>query len=404
VSTRTGESFPFDRVGEFSPGGDSLEVRIGGARHARPGSGGGLIERFADFLPFEDSLQLLSLGEGNTPLLAAGKGIDTHTGARGVLLKDETRNPTWSFKDRGSLMCVTMARELGERVTATVSTGNMGHSISAYAARAGLNAIVFVPAFAPREKLLAMTIHGATVLVIEAPEYSLMKDVVLGLADEFSLRIVSGNGPVRVEGYKLEAFEIWEQLLGNAPDYIAVPTSACGHIRGIHKGWRELHAAGLVSRLPKMIVVQAANNAPIVTAIKRGLETVVPFTNIHTIAEAITAGNPKGGDEIIAKARQYGWLAEDVTEDEIVESQRQLARAGFFVEPASATSVAALQKLVAAGKLDPEARTVLMLTGSGLKDTGVLTRHPATMREVKLSDVREVLKRLMDGESTRLEG
>ena len=243
-----------------------------------------------------------SLGEGNTPLVDAGGRLKSFTGIERLLLKNETQNPTWSFKDRGSLACIFMAQEMGERTTATISTGNMGHSIAAYGARAGLKALVFVPEFAPREKLMAMTIHGATVVRVQAPDYALMKKAVLGLAKEFNLRIVSGNGPIRAEGYKLTAFELCEQTRGELPDYIAVPTSACGHIRGLFKGFRELLAAGLIRRLPRMIVVQAANNSPIVSAIKQGAKHVIPFSNFHTVAEAITTGNPMGGDEIIAKA------------------------------------------------------------------------------------------------------
>ena len=127
---------------------------------------------------------------------------------------------------------------------ATISTGNMGHSIAAYAANAGLRAVVFVPPFAPQEKVMAMAMHGAHVIKVAAPDYAQMKNTVLGLAGRLKLRIVSGNGPIRVEGYKLTAFEMFEQMGGEVPDFVAVPTSACGHIRGIFKGYRELQAAG----------------------------------------------------------------------------------------------------------------------------------------------------------------
>jgi threonine synthase len=190
------------------------------------------------------------------------------------------------------------------------------------------------------------------------------------------LRIVSGNGPIRVEGYKLTAFEMFEQMNGQVPDYIAVPTSACGHIRGLFKGYRELHTAGLIDRLPRMIVVQARNNSPLVTAIKQGLSRVVPFTHVHTVAEAITSGNPAGGEEILDKARRYDWLAEDVTEEEILEAQREFARAGFFLEPSTATLLPAVRKLVGAGRINPASTVVLMLTGAGLKDLGALQHQP----------------------------
>jgi len=240
----------------------------------------------------------------------------------------------------------------------------------------------------------------ATVIRVRAPDYSLMKQAVLGLGTEFNLRIVSGNGPVRAEGYKLTAFEMHEQLGGEVPDYIAVPTSACGHIRGLFKGYRELMAAGLIKRLPRMIVVQAADNSPIVTAIKRGLRQIVPFANFHTVAEAITTGNPMGGDEIIAKAAQFGWLAEDVTEEEILESQRVLAQAGYFVEPSTATTLYAVRKLRGVGQIGPGASVVLMLTGAGLKDLDVLKFQPFEVCESSLNSVRQDLAKAMGGGRT----
>jgi len=287
-----------------------------------------------------------------------------------------------------------------EKVTATISTGNMGNSLSAYGARAGLNVLVFVPAFTPVEKILAMNVHGATVLKVGAPDYSLMKNTVLGLAKEFLLRIVSGNGPIRAEGYKLTAFEMFEQMNKTVPDFIAVPTSACGHIRGIFKGYRELFEAGFIDRLPKMIVVQAANNSPIVSAIKQGKNHIIPFANFKTIAEAITSGNPPGGDEIVQKAHLYGWPAEDVTEEEIIESQRMFARAGFFVEPATATSLWAVKKLRCQGKIDLNQTVVIMLTGSGLKDMDILRTQSQSTVECSIktikADLHKILNRLND--------
>ena len=376
VSTISGREYHFEQVEEFSEDGESLEVRLAGLETAKIRPGLRLWERFADFLPFRRMDADLSLGEGNTPLLPAGDRLRACAGDVNLLLKNETQNPTWSFKDRGSLTCMFLARELGEDTVATISTGNMGHSVAAYAARAGLRAVVFLPSFAPAEKISAMAMHGAEILKVDAPDYAQMKNAILGLAGRLGLRIVSGNGPIRVEGYKLTAFEMFEQMNGQVPDYIAVPTSACGHIRGLFKGYRELHTAGLIDRLPRMIVVQARNNSPLVTAIKQGLSRVVPFTHVHTVAEAITSGNPAGGEEILDKARRYDWLAEDVTEEEILEAQREFARAGFFLEPSTATLLPAVRKLVGAGRINPASTVVLMLTGAGLKDLGALQHQP----------------------------
>jgi threonine synthase len=388
VSTLTGLEYPFERREEFAENGEALEVSLAGVEKARPRPGRHIWERFAEFLPFKTMDPSVSLGEGNTPLADAGPRLKAYSGIDGLRLKNETQNPTWSFKDRGSLACIFMAREMGEPTTATISTGNMGHSIAAYGAHAGIQPLVFVPEFAAREKLMAMSMHGATVIRVQAPDYAEMKKAVLGLASELKLRIVSGNGPIRAEGYKLTAFELYEQLGGEVPDFVAVPTSACGHIRGLFKGFRELRAAGLIRRVPRMIVVQAANNSPIVSAIKQGAKHVIPFTNFHTVAEAITTGNPMGGDEIIAKAREHNWLAEDATEAEILEAQRVLAQAGWFVEPATATTLSAVKKLRAAGRIAAGESVVLMLTGAGLKDLEALKHQPFNVIESSLPNVR----------------
>lgn len=397
VSTLSGRTFPFSRIEEFAGNGESLEVRIPNLETARPRAGAFLWTRFRDFLPFVRMDEDVSLGEGNTPLLPAGPRLQELTGLRRLMLKNETQNPTWSFKDRGSLTSIFMTKQMGEDVTATISTGNMGHSIAAYAARAGVKSLVFVPAFAPREKTAPMALHGATVVRVVCEDYSVMKRRVLELAGAMGLRVVSGNGAIRTEGYKLTAFELYEQMEGRVPDFIAVPTSACGHIRGIFKGYREMLTAGLIDALPRMIVVQARNNSPLVSAIKQGGDHVIPFTRIHTIAEAITTGDPPGGDEIVQKAKQFGWLGEDVTEDELLQSQVAFAKEGLFLEPAAASSLWAVRKLRASGAIGSDAEVVLMLTGAGMKDMDVMRLHTLPVLETSLDrveqDVRGILPR-----------
>jgi len=397
VSTISGTTFPFSRMEEFADNGESLEVMVPNLETAQPRAGMRLCERFRDFMPFARMDGDVSLGEGGTPLLRAGTRLQKLTGLRNLLLKNETQNPTWSFKDRGSLACIFMARQMNEDVTATISTGNMGQSVAAYAARAGMKSIVFIPAFAPGEKTVPMAFHGATVIRVACGDYSAMKQKVLSMAGTMRLRVVSGNGPIRAEGYKLTAFEMYEQMEGRVPDFIAVPTSACGHIRGIFKGYRELMTAGLIRTLPRMIVVQAANNSPIASAIKGARDHIIPFTDVHTIAEAITSGNPPGGDELLHKAKRFGWLAEDVTEEEILESQRAFAGEGYFLEPAAATSLWAVKKLRTTGAIARDASVVLLLTGAGMKDMDVMRRQPLSTRETTLdrleNDLREVLCR-----------
>jgi threonine synthase len=394
ISTISKMKYPFDVLEEFAENGESLEVRIEGLESATIRNGSTIWERFADFLPFRNYSPDFSLGEGNTPLLESKK-IAEYIGLDSILLKNEAVNPTWSFKDRGSLPCILMAKQMRELFVATISTGNMGASIAAYGARAGIRSIIFIPAFCPAEKIQSMAIHGATIVQVDAPDFGEMKRKVLSLAHSFKLRIVSGNGPIRVEGYKFCAFELYEQLKGEVPDFIAVPTSACGHIRGLFKGFCELLKAGLIHKLPRMIIVQAAMNSPLVTAFKQHKMKPVPFSHIHTMAKAITTGNPMGGDEILDKAYKYNWLAEEVSEEEILVGQRILGQAGFFVEPSSATCLLAVKKLREAGKIQRDESVVLMLTGSGLKDSEVFQHHQVKVIHSSMDAIEQDLHEIL---------
>lgn len=395
ISTISGTEYPFERIEEFAENGEPLEVSIPNIKNAKIHPGENLWQRYLDFLPFNQMKPDLHLGEGNTPLIRADRRLQEFTGINDLFLKNETQNPTWSFKDRGSLTCIYMAREMKENVTATISSGNMGNSIAAYGAKAGIKAIVFVPEFVPRVKIFSMFIHSAKVIRVKADDYSKMKKHILGFAKKLKLRIVSGNGPIRVEGYKLTAFEMFEQMKKRVPDYIAVPTSACGHIRGIFKGYRELQKAGFIDKLPRMIIVQAKNNSPVVSAIQQGKDQVIPFFNFHTIAKAITTGNPMGGEELIHKTKKYHWLAESVTEEEILQSQKKFGEVGYFIEPSSATSLYAVKKLFGAGKIEKDATVVLMLTGTGLKDLDVFQHYRVDILESDLRHIEEDVQGLL---------
>jgi len=392
ISTISQQPYPFSRIEEYADNGEALEVQFEGVEHAKIRTEqAGVLKRYANFIPFNDPKATYSLGEGDTPLLEADAGLKAETGIENLWIKDETRNPTGSFKDRGSLFCLWMADEMGESALATVSTGNMGHSIAAYAARSGKRALIFVPEFAPMEKVLPMAFFGAEVFRVRSPHYSEMKSKVLETASARGVRVVTGNGPIRCEGYKCLAFELYEQLKGQAPDYIALPISACGHIRGIFKGFRELMAAGFLTRLPAMVAVQASRNAPIVQAIQSESGEIHPFPVYPTVAEAITSTNPPGGSEIVEKAKRYRWPAETATEEEIIKAHQRLAMSGFFVEPSSATVLPALKKLRRRGVIPPESCVVMVLTGSGMKDLSLLSRKAADTRVVGLEDLEKVL-------------
>lgn len=388
ISTISKQEYPFERIKEYADNGEALEVKIDGLEKAKILKGENIWDRFSDFFPFKFNASI-SLGEGNTPLLESQE-LARVVKIKSLFLKNETLNPTWSFKDRGSLACALFAKELNEKYLATISTGNMGASIAAYSARAGMHAIIFIPPNCPEEKIRSMAIHGATIFKVDAPNYGEMKQMLLEKALSLKLRLVTGNGPIRVEGYKSCAFEIFEQI--KVPDFIAVPTSACGHIRGIFKGYLELFKAGLIYRLPRMIIVQAEKNSPLVSAFKQNKKHPIAFKNISTIATAITTGNPLGGDEILEKAYQYSWLAESVTENEIIEGQNLLGKAGFFVEPSSATSLFAIKKLVQDKKIEKHHSVVMILTGAGIKDPLNLKHHKLNIINSNMATLEKDIK------------
>mgnify|MGYP006421782147 CR=1 FL=1 len=392
-SVFTDQKYNINRLTEYGLDKEPLEVIINEIKYAKVKKEKNILKRYENFLPFKKISLNDSLGEGNTPIIKANNFLKNKIGHKNIYLKNETQNPTWSFKDRGSLMCCLLAKEMNETKIGTISTGNMGHSMAAYGAHLGLDTYVFVPDYAPEEKIKSMGIHGAKIYKISAPSYVKMKEKVLSLADKLNLRIISGNHPIRVEGYKLIAFEIYERFKDDLPDYIAVPTSACGHIRGIFKGFKELKKAGYIEKLPKMIVVQAKNNAPIVKALQKNLTDIIPFEDVKTLAKAITTGKPYGGKEIIVKAKKYNWLFSSVEEEDILKGQKWLAHNGLFVEPSSATSIMAIKNLVEKNLIKKDDKVLSVLTGSGLKDTYILNKQAINKKCIKYINIEKILKK-----------
>ncbi|MGM0379701.1 MAG: threonine synthase [Bacillota bacterium] len=392
-SVFTSQKYSLKRLTEYGQNKEPLEFILKDLKDAKIKKGPSILQRFVSFLPFENISNNDSLGEGNTPIIKANNFLQNKIGHNNIYFKNETQNPTWSFKDRGSLMCCLLAKEMNESKIGTISTGNMGHSMAAYGAHLDLDTYIFVPDYAPEEKIKSMGIHGSKIYKISAPSYVKMKKKVLSLADKLNLRIISGNHPIRVEGYKVTAFEIYERFKGNLPDYIAVPTSACGHIRGIFKGFKELKKAGYIEKLPKMIVVQAKNNAPIVKALEKNLDNIIPFENVKTLAKAITTGKPYGGKEIIIKAKKYNWLYSSVDEKEILKGQKWLAHNGLFVEPSSATSIIAIKNLIEKGLIRKDQKVLSILTGSGLKDIHILNKQSINKKSIEYKNIEKILKK-----------
>ncbi|NJE05311.1 threonine synthase [Thermococcus sp. M36] len=317
--------------------------------------------RFWDFWPVEPALEL-SLGEGDTPLVKSKLGKDL--GIR-LHLKNETVNPTWSFKDRGTFLAISYALKAGYKAVGTVSTGNMAASVSAYASRAGLKAKILVSENASDEKLKAVSVYGGEVIRVRG-DYGRLYFESLKLGEKLGVYFMNSDNPFRIEGYKGIAFEIAEEL---SPDYVLIPTSSGGLFRGIAKGFIELHESGLIDAVPTLIAVQAEGCSPICRAFSEGKARIERFESPKTIAKAIANPYPPSGNAVLKLIRDFGWSCVSVSDDEILEAQRKLASEGLFVQPASATGIAALKKM----DLPEGAKVVSILTGSGLKTAPHIT-------------------------------
>ena len=345
----------------------------------------GLISEYRSRLPLENGIEPITLLEGNTPLLDAPRlahalGVDGR-----LLLKYEGLNPTGSFKDRGMTVAMTVAAAAGAEAVICASTGNTSASAAAYAARAGLRAFVVIPeGKIALGKLSQAVIHGATVVAIDG-SFDEALEIVTGIAKSSNVIVVNSINPYRLQGQKTAAFEICDAL-GKAPDYHFLPVGNAGNITAYWMGYREYHESGDVTNRPRMMGFQAAGAAPLVKG------SVV--RNPETIATAIRIGNPASWKGAETARDESDGVIEAVTDEEIVEAYRLIASLeGVFAEPASAASVAGLQKLSAAGRIPSGVTIVCTLTGHGLKDPTTATESSPTpiKAPADLDKVRDIL-------------
>jgi threonine synthase len=347
-----------------------------------------LMQRYAAFLPVTERTPPLSLGEGYTPLVHA-RNLGRLIGCPLLHLKVEGMNPTGSFKDRGMVLAVAKALEEGSKAIACASTGNTAASAAAYGAAAGLEVAVVLPrGQIALGKLLQAQMAGARVVALESNFDGTLR-VVRRLVEDGSggrqVTLVNSLNPHRIAGQKTAAFEVCEDL-GGAPDYLAIPVGNAGNITAYWQGFSEYQRAGLVETRPRMLGFQAEGAAPLVLG-----HTV---DRPETVATAIRIGQPASGEAALQARDESGGLIEAVSDEEILAAYRDLAQhEGVFVEPASAASVAGVRKLVAAGRIDPGATIVCVLTGHGLKDPATAGRNVAPVLEAAddVDDVRRVL-------------
>lgn len=347
--------------------------------------------RFRNFLPFDAISDEITLGEAGTPLVRA-RSLGEGLALRELWFKCEGANPTGSFKDRGTITGLLRARALGLSHVGTVSTGNMAMSVAAYSARLGLRCLVLAGAHVPVEKLAPVGLYGANVLRYEG-DYGDLYFHSLRLAKDLPLYMVNSDDPFRIEGQKLIFYEIVDQLR-RSPDVVVVPVSSGGNISALLKAVDELLEIRVLSKPPLVVGVQASGCNPVASAFREARHTINRVEQSHTIAQAMTNPWPPSGSHVLRTLRRAGGLMLDVSDDEILMAQRDLAvKEGIWVQPDSATALAAVRRLVRDKQVLQHQSVVCVLTGHGLKDTAAVRYHAlpvaATVGHRELPDLFE---------------
>lgn len=355
------------------------------------------IERFADFLPLERIDRGLSLGEGTTPLLAL-RTFGTRRGIPWIFAKDEARNPTGSFKDRGTIVAIMNAIARGVKRIGTVSTGNMAVSTAAYGARGGLETFVLVKEGTPDSTLRRAAAFGARLIEVQG-DYGGLFQKSLELGQALGISFMNSVDPHRMEGYKLTAFEIFLQLGRRAPGCLIVPVSSGGHLLGLMRGFVDLEREGLLDRYPHIVGVQARGCSPLAHAFETGRETPERPIEVRTIAHAISNPSPPAGRAVLRWVRDRKGRLLAVSDEEMLEAQGELAaQEGISCQPESAATWAAAKRLLMA---EPEGRPegpwVLVITGDGHAALRVRERAPLDVRRLSLEELGSGLADMIAG-------
>jgi threonine synthase len=385
------KSFPLDEVRYTCDCGNLLGVEraavgvgrdVFDARRAsrRPIDQSG-VWRFREAVLAVDEADVVTHPEGGTRLYERG----------GIFFKHEGENPTGSFKDRGMTVAMTQAKRLGARAVACASTGNTSASLAAYAAQAGLRAIVFIPSGKVAAGKLAQTLaYGATALQVRG-DFDVAMRLVREACDRLGIYLVNSINPFRIEGQKTIVWELLQDLEWNAPDWIVVPAGNLGNTSAFGKALREAHAAGWIDRLPRLAAIQASGANPFYRSYREG------FAQRHrvaaeTVASAIRIGDPVSYEKAVASIRATNGVVEQVTDEELMAAKREIDAMGIGCEPASATTLAGVKKLRAAGTMRDGERTVCVLTGHILKDPeSILKKFESIEIEPTIDAVRRAL-------------
>ena len=344
----------------------------------------GLLREYKSYLPITNKTPLITLNEGNTPLIKAEKIGEKLDGIE-LYFKYDGLNPTGSFKDRGMVMAVAKALEEGAKAIMCASTGNTSASAAAYAARSDIQCIVLIPdGNIALGKLAQALMYGAKVIAINGNFDDALKSVI-DITNNYPITLVNSINPYRLQGQKTSAFEICDTF-GKAPDYLAIPVGNAGNISAYWMGFKEYKDKNIVSNLPKMIGFEAEGSAAIV---KNKI-----IENPQTLATAIKIGNPASWKLAVNAANESKGFIDSVTDDEILEAYSMLAKEeGVFAEPASAASLAGIIKTYKAGKLKKGDIVVSVLTGNGLKDpdNAIKISNSPIKVENNIEEIRKVI-------------
>jgi len=380
-------------VGEFDTTpvcpdcGGLLEIELGGIanapglratfaerRAARAGIDASGVWRYRELvLPTATSADIVTHPEGNTPLLARER-ISAWADMSELLVKHEGHNPTGSFKDRGMTVAMTQAKRTGARAVACASTGNTSASLAAYAAQAGIPALVFVPAGQVALGKLTQTLaYGALTLLVRG-NFDACLTLARAASAALGIHLLNSINPFRLEGQKSIVFELLEQMDWNAPDWIVLPAGNLGNTAAFGKALREAHLAGLISRVPRIAAIQASGAAPFAAAFRDQFATQLTVEP-ETIATAIRIGAPASWDRAVRTIRETHGVVACVSDEEILEAKAVIDAAGVGCQPASAASVAGVRQLRATGVIHADDRVAAVLTGHLLKDPGIIARY-----------------------------
>ncbi len=340
--------------------------------------------RYRELLPIGYDDSIVDLGTGYTPL-HRGRRLGDHLGLRNLYLKDDTVNPTNSFKDRPSSVAISKAIEFKARAVGCPSTGNLAAAVAAHAAKAGLPCYIFVPADTEKTKILQAMTYGANLVAVDGT-YDEANRLAAQVAEKYGWAFANINlRPYYVEGSKTLAFEVCEQLGWRAPDSIVVPLGSGALMLAIKRGFEQFMELGLIEEKPvKLIGAQAEGCAPIVDAFKAGSEDVTPIEHPETIAKSLAIGDPGDGYYVLKAIRGSGGVAESATDKEILASIRLLAsKEGVFAEPAGGVTVAVLQKLAKQGLVSSDETVVCCITGNGFKAAETIEKDLPDLTVIK---------------------